>query len=172
MKERIPIEKAVLMVGTAALFDFIGLIPLVNIATSMANLLLFPFWFYLSGASYTKKPSMLWWTLITSAIGLIPVVSTFLPELTLGVLRNVLYVRREDRRANTAEQRVSTSGLNQRPYPRNNPSGAVPYTSNPLPSLPQQGPSKADAVLRKGRTTQSTRNVIDDIRRPGQIIKE
>ena len=95
--ERISKSKGWLMIGVAILFDLIGFVPFLNIATAIANLMLFPIWFHLLGASYIKNRRMLGWTVVTSAIGLIPFVSSVLPELTLGVVRNVRFIQKEDK---------------------------------------------------------------------------
>lgn len=97
--ERISKTTGWLMIGTAILFDVIGLIPLINIAPAIANFVLFPIWFYTRGVTYTKNKSVLWWTAVTSVIGLVPFLSSVLPELTTGVVRNVLHVRKQDKKA-------------------------------------------------------------------------
>ncbi len=128
-KERISKEKGWMMIGTAVLFDVIGLIPFVNIAADIAYLMLFPAWFYMLGASFVKKPSMLWWTIATSAVGFIPVISTFLPELTVGVVRNVLYVQREDRRAIAAYRKSQSNMVEQQ-----NPNQPQQTENSPQPA--------------------------------------
>ncbi len=100
--ERIPKSKAEQMIGVAVILELIGIIPLVHIVIAIGNLVLYPLWFSSLGASYFKDPKdlkMFWWTLVTFLIGLIPVIGEILPELTTGVVRNVLYVQAQDRKA-------------------------------------------------------------------------
>ncbi len=105
-KERIPKSTGWVMIGTAIFLDLLNIIPGLNIIVDVAYIMLFPAWFYLRGASFTKNPAMLKTTVIAFIIGFIPFLSSIIPELSGSVIKNVRFVQDEDRRMIAKFQRA------------------------------------------------------------------
>ncbi len=82
------------MICTAAVLDLISLIPIVNIVVDVLAWLIFFFWFRELGFPFTKNNKLMGSVVVSFIIGFIPILS-ILPEITLGVLLNILIINGE-----------------------------------------------------------------------------
>lgn len=101
-KYRISKTTGALMIGTALLIDTfeffltaLAIGAIANWATWVVSWIIFPMWFLIKGASYTKNKKLGMGALVGMAIGLIPIINA-LPELTLVIWLNIMAVRKED----------------------------------------------------------------------------
>jgi|CXWK01.1.fsa_nt_gi hypothetical protein len=98
---RISKSTGYLMIGTAIVLDLIGIIPVAHWIVDAAWVIIFPLWFGVHNASFFKgkDKSSLVWMGVTFLLELIPVLADFLPGLSLTVVRNVLHVQKQDKKA-------------------------------------------------------------------------
>lgn len=98
---RISKSTGYLMIGTAIVLDLIGIIPVAHWVVDAAWVIIFPLWFGAHNASFFKgkDKSSLVWMGVTFLLELIPVLADFLPGLSLTVVRNVLHVQKQDKKA-------------------------------------------------------------------------
>jgi len=92
-----------LMLGVALFIDVIeflltaiGIGVVVDWLTWVVSWLIFPIWFIIKGASYSRNKKLFRGTLLGMLIGLVPVLNA-LPELTATIWFNIVAVREEDR---------------------------------------------------------------------------
>jgi len=104
-RNRIPASTARAMLAIALVFDLIGVIPLVNILSTIATWIIFPVWFWRRGAKFTKSPKMIGYSAVSFVVGLIPLINKILPELFLGVYMNIRLIKKEDAAYNKAQER-------------------------------------------------------------------
>jgi len=83
------------MIGVTLVFEFASLIPGVNFFSGILSSLVFPIWFWLKGASYSKNKKLVTNFVVAFFIELIPVVS-MLPATLFAVWRNARAVQKED----------------------------------------------------------------------------
>ncbi len=100
-KHRIPEAVMWQMIGTAVLLDIISIIPAVQWVSDLGQALIFTFWFGIRGASFFSKKNygMLKAEIVVIILEAIPIVGDVLPSITVMVIRNVLFVRKQDKKA-------------------------------------------------------------------------
>ncbi len=94
-RNRITNGKAAILIGITVILDLITIIPIGNWIAVALYFLTIPILFAAFGASYIKNPKRLFMLGGVSIVELIPALS-ILPAYTLGVVLNIINIRRED----------------------------------------------------------------------------
>ncbi len=106
-RDRIPKQTMYLIVGTALVYDLVGLIPFVNIATAVIAPVHFWFWFKIKNAKYIEpKGSDITKKVTVWILEAIPVVGDVLPGITLQAFFAARKVRKDDEAYNREQEKA------------------------------------------------------------------